>query len=48
MLRKTFIKYGFEPIWGKINVDEVLEKELENNMVIPYNRTKTHKIRRVN
>jgi len=48
MLRKTFIKYGFEPIYGKINVDEVLEKELDSNIVISYNRTKTRKIYRKN
>lgn len=29
-LRKTFIKYGFEPIHGKEGIDEVLEKEIED------------------
>lgn len=28
-LRKTFMKYGFESIYGREGVDEVLEKEIE-------------------
>lgn len=28
-LRKTFIKYGFESIYGREEVDEVLEKEID-------------------
>lgn len=40
LLRKTFLKYGFEPIYGKENVDEVLEKEIENNQLQITKRSK--------
>lgn len=49
LLRKTFIKYGFESVWGKEGVDEVLEKEIEDNSItITINkRGKTQKIKRI-
>ena len=45
-LRKTFIKYGFESIYGQEGVDEVLEKEIDFNTLRIYNRGKTQKIKR--
>jgi hypothetical protein len=47
LLRKTFIKYGFESVWGKEGVDEVLEKEIEDNSITIYRRGKTQKIKRI-
>ncbi len=45
-LRETFIKHGFESIYGREGVDEVLEKEIEMNMLIINKRGKTQKIKR--
>lgn len=43
-LRTTFIKYGFEPIFGKKGRDEVLEKEIDSKFItVPKtNRTRKH------
>ena len=45
-LRKTFIKYGFESIYGREGIDEVLEKEIDVNVPVFYKRGKTQKIKR--
>jgi hypothetical protein len=45
-LRKTFIKYGFESIYGREEVDEVLEKEIDMNILTINKRGKTQKIKR--
>lgn len=45
-LRKTFIKYGFESIYGREGIDEVLEKEIDLNIPTFYKRGKTQKIKR--
>lgn len=45
-LRKTFIKYGFESIYGREGIDEVLEKEVDLNIPTFYKRGKTQKIKR--
>lgn len=44
-LRATFIKYGFEPIFGREGVDEVLEKEIEENNISIIRANKTRKIK---
>jgi hypothetical protein len=46
LLRETFIKYGFEPIYGKINVDEVLEREIDPDRIVIPNKSKTRKVPR--
>jgi hypothetical protein len=46
LLRETFIKYGFEPICGKMNVDEVLENEISLDRIIIPNKSKTRKANR--
>ena len=45
-LRKIFIKYGFEPIYGKEGIDEVLEKEIEDTSISINKRGKTLKVKR--
>jgi hypothetical protein len=45
-LRKTFIKYGFEPIHGIEGINEVLEKEIEDNSITITKRGKTLKVKR--
>lgn len=45
-LRETFIKHGFESIYGREGVDEVLEKEIEINVLTINKRGKTQKIKR--
>jgi hypothetical protein len=44
-LRKTFMQYGFEPVYGREGVDEVLEKEVDSPLLIP-SRGRTRKVRR--
>ncbi len=44
-LRNTFIKYGFEPIHGIKGIDEVLEKEVEDNLLTIQTRGKTLKVK---
>ena len=46
-LRQTFIKYGFESIHGRENVDEVLEKEIDLDVPIFNMRTVSRKIKRL-
>jgi hypothetical protein len=45
-LRRTFIKYGFEAIYGREGVDEVLEKEIDINLIEINKRGKTQKVKR--
>jgi hypothetical protein len=45
-LRRTFIKYGFETIYGIKGVDEVLEKEIDMNLFTINKRGKTLKVKR--
>lgn len=45
-LRATFMKYGFESIYGREGIDEVLEKELERTFPVIHTRGKTQKQRR--
>ena len=45
-LRETFIKHGFESIYGREGVDEVLEKEIDMNILTITKRGKTQKIKR--
>lgn len=45
-LRKTFIKYGFSPICGIEDINEVLEKEINMNLLTINKRGKTLKVRR--
>lgn len=47
-LRETFIRYKFEPICGKKNVDEVLELEIEDRSIVINKRGKTLKVKRNN
>lgn len=43
MLRVTFMKYGFEPIFGKKDVNEVLEKTINAKRLKIYPNSKTRK-----
>lgn len=44
-LRKSFIKYGFESIYGREGIDEVLEKEIDLIIPIFHKRGKTLKVK---
>ena len=46
LLRTTFLRYGFEPIFGIEGIDEVLEKEISHNDISIQNRSKTRKLAR--
>jgi hypothetical protein len=35
LIKNTFQKYGFEPVYDREGVDEVLEKEIEDNILPP-------------
>lgn len=43
-LRDTFVKYGFETIYGIEGIDEVLEKDISQNETIILNCSKTRKL----
>jgi hypothetical protein len=45
-LRKTFIKYGFESVYGKELEDEVLLKEIDLKIPVFLTRNKTKKVKR--
>ena len=40
------MRYGFESIYGRENINEVFEKELSQNDIIIQNRSKTRKLSR--
>lgn len=44
-LRSTFLKYGFEPVFGTQGIDEVLEKEIEIKNLTIIKSNKTRKIK---
>ena len=44
-LRKTFVQHGFEPVYGREGVDEVLEKEIETPLELVGSRGRTRKVR---
>lgn len=46
LLRTTFLRYGYEPIFGREGIDEVLEKEISHNDIILQNHSKTRKLAR--
>ena len=46
LLRETFMRYGFESIYGRENTNEVFEKELSQNEIIIRNPSKTRKLSR--
>lgn len=45
-LRKTFMKYGFEHIFGNEGIDEVLELEIEDDVLEIIKRGKTQKVKK--